>query len=527
MYQPCHHGSGVEMTERVIGKERNFPEGRPQGIWTFIIRVGCLLFVIHGTSKAQPTPDMNTSGCVDLYDVALFQNQFGTSDISGLAPCDFIVDGFCNFNDYADLASVLRGPICDCDSDLDCIDPFPCTDDNCYAGACRHTVNCPNQDDGDADCVHENCTITGCVADDEPDASPCGEGLCNSGACCFPSGAGPCTADTDCCDANAVCAGSTCCYPLGVNGCSTDIECCTGFCVGGTCCPNSGDGACTVNADCCNADEVCVGTACCFPLGVNGCSNDGECCAGFCTGGTCCPDSGNGACTVDQDCCNPDAVCVGTACCFPLGANGCSNDPDCCTGPCTGGTCCFPSGGGAWTADQECCDANAVCAGTTCCLPPGVNGCSDSADCCAGPCIGGSCCFPLGDGACSDDAQCCGLGPGCFRAACSTAATCILANEPDGTPCDDGVNCTTSEQCTAGQCVAGLLIDSACPNQDLCDNDCVQFFCNPTVGCVPGFEPDSAPCFLQSCVSFGFFNACDATGSCQCRISPPPDFGCP
>ncbi|MEK7730467.1 MAG: hypothetical protein AAB363_01280, partial [Planctomycetota bacterium] len=109
-----------------------------------ILLLPCLFGL--STAVADPEPDMNGSGCVDLFDVALFQNQFGTSGIPGIAPCDFEVDGYCDIQDYAVLSSVLRGPICDCAIDADCNDGYSCTIDDCYSGACRNTVTCLNQD---------------------------------------------------------------------------------------------------------------------------------------------------------------------------------------------------------------------------------------------------------------------------------------------------------------------------------------------------------------------------------------------
>ena len=72
-----------------------------------IVLLPCLFGL--STAIAQPEPDMDGSGCVDLFDVALFQNRFGLVGIPGSQPCDFNIDGICNLLDYGNVVSVLRG----------------------------------------------------------------------------------------------------------------------------------------------------------------------------------------------------------------------------------------------------------------------------------------------------------------------------------------------------------------------------------------------------------------------------------
>src|SRR3990172_9006173 len=66
------------------------------------------------TAVAQPEPDMDSSGCVDRFAVALFQNQFGRSRPMGGFPGDFDQDGIVTHNDYVFLVGFFGGPACAC-----------------------------------------------------------------------------------------------------------------------------------------------------------------------------------------------------------------------------------------------------------------------------------------------------------------------------------------------------------------------------------------------------------------------------
>jgi hypothetical protein len=149
--------------------------------------------------------------------------------------------------------------------------------------------------------------------------------------------------------------------------------------------------------------------------------------------------------------------------------------------------------------------------------------CDDGVTCTDQYCLSGQCVIIPLDSRCDDhDAD-----ADCIRGDCDPDAGCILAIEPDSSPCEDGIACTGSDYCLTGQCYGGLLYDFLCPNQDYCDNDCIQYFCEPVQGCVAGVEFESAPCFSNFCAINGVYSACNAAGACECRAQPPPDFGCP
>lgn len=77
----------------------------------------------------------------------------------------------------------------------------------------------------------------------------------------------------------------------------------------------------------------------------------------------------------------------------------------------------------------------------------------------------------------------CDDGNECTTDACNTDGSCKHA-KLTGTPCDDGNVCTTIEQCAAGVCVGGNLLD--CNDNDQCSLDS----CDPFTGCkhVPASE---------------------------------------
>ncbi len=385
------------------------------------------LLLAATTAMAQPEPDMDDSGCVDLFDVALFQEQFGTIEIPGIARCDFQADGHCDLLDHTSLVSVLRGPICECAVDAECADSYPCTMDDCYAGTCRHASNdsvCGGLDDTDADCERGYCDVTGCVTVPEPVGSPCDDGV-------------------DCTTASE---------------CTRDLENqphCGATAYDDSRCGNQNDG----DADC--TQELCGGLGCFeYPEPVGSPCDDGVDCT---TASECIRDLENqpycGATAYDDSRCG----------------NQNDSDADCMEGLC-GGAGCFE-------------------------IPEPVGA----------PCDEGN--AEDGDGDCTKNA--------CMSGACG------LLNEPDGSPCEDGIACTASDYCAGGQCAAGIYIDAACPNQDHCDDDCIQYYCEPGQGCVQGVEFEFAPCRSLFCDLNGLYSACNVTGGCECRSQPAPDFGCP
>jgi len=505
----------------------------------------------------------------------MFQNQFGRSDIPGSATCDFKVDGHCDLLDYKVLISVLRGPICDCAKDTDCDDSYLCTADDCYSGMCRHRVTCPNQDDADADCIHEYCTIAGCVAADEPDFSLCVDGVactfidyCKAGQCragipvdsYWPNGD---ASDADCffevCNPTSGCVSNPVFQrePAG-SPCDDGIPCTTrSVCTPGqtpfdnpvcvtqspddldhSLCPNSDDN----DADCWR--ENCDPTFGCIPdiepsgspcqdeiacTNVDVCSSNGTCYGSKFENALCANQNDNDADCVRENCndllgCLPDFEPPGSLCQDGIA---CTIVDVCSSGTCLASKYDHALCGGLDDSDRDCqhgrCEPDIGCIEQR----PEANGSpcgdDDGVACTNQYCIAGQCAIVPIDLRCDDhDAD-----ADCIRANCDPDFGCFLAIEPDGSPCEDGIACTGSDSCGGGQCYAGIYYDFLCPNQDYCDDDCVQYYCQPGQGCVPGAEFESAPCLDFFCTINDQYSACNATGACECRAQQPPDFGCP
>ncbi len=96
--------------------------------------------------------------------------------------------------------------------------------------------------------------------------------------------------------------------------------------------------------------------------------------------------------------------------------------------------------------------------------------------------------------ACVTDADCAeveaDLGP-CQQAVCDTGTqTCVVADAPAGTACDDGNPCTEGSTCEDGQCQGGTAVPGCVP------------------GCVVDEGPGCAGCECESCVCDGIDAFC-------------------
>ncbi len=176
-------------------------------------------------------------------------------------------------------------------------------------------------------------------------------------------------------------------------------------------------------------------------------------------------------------------------------------------------------------------------------------------------------------------------GPACVPASCDdgsgdsctvhecTSTGCVHSPRADGTACDDRNACTSTDQCSAGQCVGGALLDPSDGNPctaDACDpltgishtplpigtscsdgNPCNgEEVCGVAGGCIPGIAPgldDGNPCTVDLCdpalgivhlpaavgTSCADANACngaetcDGAGACVAGTPPTTDDGNP
>ena len=362
---------------------------------------------------------------------------------------------------------------CNADSD-GCTQNDVCLLGTCLAGA---PASCP--DTGDP-CLKLACSSLGsdnhaCVPSSAPagsvceDGDPCtlGDGCDGAGAC----NAGPifkpncCSAPSDCDDTNP-CTIDTCdavsqkCVSLPAsNGTScTDLNGCTlgDSCQGGVCAPGA-PAECAGNEGPC-VDKVCASTGDASFACQSAPKPQGLAC-----------DDGN-PCTTGEACDQAGA-------CAPSGTlDGCCQAAvDCDDGkPCTLDTCDAVSGVCSHTllGDGSLCNADG-------------DGCTVDDACLAGECIAGAA------------ADCSDNDAGCTVGTCvSTGATAFECGEklaPTGTPCEDGLFCTSGQTCNAvGACGGGGPKDCAATGVG---GPCTPAFCDELAkACLTTTSTNGAPC---------------------------------
>lgn len=360
------------------------------------------------------------------------------------------------------------------------------------------------------------------------DADCLGEGeclFCNSGSCepraasegfvCRAASAGGCDA-AEVCDGGRDCPpdsyqpAGTVCRPAADGMLCDEAETCDGLTdvcpadenkpVGTVCRPKAGD---------CDVEEVCLGGAECPAIDVKaGPQTLCRAAAGVCDG----PEFCNGS---DDDC-PADLKLPSTEVCRPAhpaldcdeaetcdGGNDCPADigkPDSvvcreAAGVCDVAETCrglaeacpadvFRPTSVVCRPSANVCDPAETCSGSSAHCGPddkldGVP-CSDPADKCqenmqceAGICVGGTpkvC--PAGDVQCQT--------PTCNKA----TGACGLSNLPSTTTCDDAIDCTTEDHCSAGRCV-GTPDHTRCRKPQ---HGCATFTCDPNTD--PGVYPD-------------------------------------
>ena len=366
-----------------------------------------------------------------------------------------------------------------------CSDDNPCTDDACKPDSgCVHLANAATCDDAEPCTTGDHCQASACIGA----ANLCG-----------------CIADDDCsalddgnaCNGKAFCDKSNFPYQCAM---SPPVTCSTandGPCVKSSCVPATG--ACTAKP---KPDK-------------QSCSDD-ACAPATCVGGACLAsappkcDDGN-LCTVDS--CSPQAGCQYV----PVATATSCDDGNACT---TGDLCAFGlcAGQAALT-----CDDSDVCTSDTCNPASGCAHADISAQCDdANPCTDESCapasgCVHVNNSGACDDGQVCTAGDTCTNGKCVGMAVpcvatdqchvagtcgaqgCTNPNKANGTTCDDGSLCTSSDHCTGGKCVGTA---KNCDDGSGCTTDS----CDATGTCVhsdPISCDDGNPCTNDSCNAVG------------------------
>ena len=189
----------------------------------------------------------------------------------------------------------------------------------------------------------------------------------------------------------------------------------------------------------------------------------------------------------------------------------CSSGSDCSSGFCVDGVCCENACGGGLTTDCQACSVamgsstDGLCedlTGTTC--DDGMF-CDGTEVCSSGVCgssTGNPCDGPDGDDNCSET--------------CDETSDNCLANDTDGSACDDGSFCNGTETCTTGVC--GSSTGDPCTGPDG-DGDCAES-CDETADNCTG--PDITGSSCDDGLFCTVTDACNAAGVCVGTGNPCP-----
>ena len=404
-----------------------------------------------------------------------------------------------------------------------CNDDNPITtDDQCKAGTCVGEIKCKNVICPATDACREPSLcdpLTGICEERgimKPDMSPCDDGnlattedRCQGGTCVGK----PVCVLADCVKRDQ-------CHQDGVCEAVTGL-CTTPQVADGTVC-NDGDST-TLNDRC--QSGICIGTVDC---GGRDCvSNDPQCKRAVCNGNSCselpradgtyCTDNNSstrndqclsGVCVGTDPCtnviCKPSAPCHSAGVCHAVSGV-------CSTPVMLDGTSCDDQQ--LHTVNDKC--MNGICIGTDLCIgktcPATECRSQGTCDHTTGECISqalpdGTECDD-GDGATVEDrclneacvgrlqcgqSLCTVTDPHCFTAVCENDA-CLERVKPDQTPCSDGLDQTTGDQCVSGQCIGvDLCASVTCTAKGQCFGSGT---CDPLSGkCTSPVLPDGTLC---------------------------------
>ncbi|MFN2376641.1 MAG: hypothetical protein ABR538_08895, partial [Candidatus Binatia bacterium] len=320
--------------------------------------------------------------------------------------------------------------------------------DTCGGGTCSvHAGDPCTGPDGDGNCAESCNEATDACSAADSNGSPCNDGL-------FCNGADTCSGGTC-----SVHAGDPCSGPDGDGNCA---ESCNE--AGDTCSAADSNGSPCNDGLFCTATDTCSGGSC---LGSGdpcpGADGDGDCtetcseAADACTAAdpNASPCDDGLFCTVNDACSAGSCVGSGDPCAGPDGdgncAESCNEASNNCTAADPGGTACN---------DGLFCNGADTCSGGACSVHAG------------NPCPG-----PDGDGNCAET--------------CNEASDACTAADPNSSPCNDGLACTTGDACQAGTCsfsqsTCGDCGDGSLDDGELCDDgntangDCCSSACTPT-----------------------------------------------
>lgn len=271
----------------------------------------------------------------------------------------------------------------------------------------------------------------------------------------------------------------------------------------------SEDGVVCDDGDPCTEGDICTDGACVGAPKV--CTAEGQCDRAQCNPltGACelrwAPD---GEACDDGDLCTRTDTCRGGVC-FGDDRLECSAGSSCVVGSCNPATGeCEGTNVPDNTACENACVANGRCRRGECIgsqvLCTSDDPCRDALEC--DPVVG--CRTELAeDGRACDDDDACTVGdacqsgrclgevlscdpPGpCFVPSCDSGVGCVFDPIEDGTPCDDGNECTLKTECKSGRCE--VILEVSCEVRPCMTTNT----CNPATGmCTASYRPDGAKC---------------------------------
>ncbi len=289
-------------------------------------------------------------------------------------------------------------------------------------------------------------------------------------------------------------------------------------------CPGCGDGVVQAGEQCDDGNETggdCCSAACQLEADGSSC-DDGLFCtvSESCNAGQCgqaasrdCSDSdsqcGQGVCSEAEGQCVADAHDDGTVCDDGLY---CSTNDQCVAGQCTSGGARDCSALDTQCTEGQCSEDEDLCSSVA--RDDGIV-CNDGLYCTVtDQCSGGQCG--------GDPRDCSELDGQCQTGVCSEEAdSCASLARDDGTVCDDGLYCSTNDQCVDGQCTGGgprdcSALDTQCTEGQCseAENDCISEDLAAGTACDDGlFCTASDACNAGSCTGDG--DPCGELAECE------------
>ncbi len=327
------------------------------------------------------------------------------------------------------------GDACDplCDSNQQCDDGNPCTDDVCQSGGCSHVNNTAPCDDGIACTLSDTCSGSVCGSGAPSDLACSDQDPCTDDRCVVVAGGCQHTNNTAPCDDGVSCTGVDVCSEGSCQGtdicpvgsvCDPGTNACAETCFSDPDCSDGNpctDDVCIIN----NQLEVVVPGTCRHTNNSAPCDDQVACTSGdVCNAGACVGTPNNLICD-DQNPCTFDACLVSAGGCSHVNNTSPCDDGLSCTSPdvCSGGSC----------HGQDTCPAGLFCdSGSNACL----QGCASALNCSDG-------------NPCTDDL--------------CQAGVCSHVNNTS--PCNDGIACTSPDVCSGGSCTG----PPNCPADQVCN----------------------------------------------------------